>query len=133
MVDISESTGGAEGAWVLVAVYSRANIAQPCKGVLPREKTRVVLCATVLWVVPGWLTTKVMAGDTRGFRDPPTGREHPTWSHKAQAARRAELWSDTRKNTILREFWKKKYEYLRIFTNQNSKEIRTYGDPWLVG
>ena len=70
MVDISESTGGAEGAWVLVAVYSRANIAQPCKRVPPREKTRVVLCATVLWVV--------MAGDTRGFRDPPTGREHPS-------------------------------------------------------
>ena len=38
---------------------------------------------SVLWVVPGWLTFKIMTGDTKGFRDPPTGREHATQGHKA--------------------------------------------------
>ena len=28
---------------------------------------------------------QVLAGDTRGFRDPPTGREHPSQGHKAWA------------------------------------------------
>ena len=64
--------------------------------------------------------SKVLSGDTRGFRDPPTEREHPTWGHKAQAARRAELWSNAKKYESSREFWRKFdiyfYDFLRFFT-----------------